>query len=77
MPLITPVSWKVLECIFMKNGFVFSRQEGSHRAYIKKGCIRPVIIPTYKEVDKDIITSNMRTAKMTREEYFKLLEECK
>ncbi|HLA39448.1 MAG TPA: type II toxin-antitoxin system HicA family toxin [Candidatus Glassbacteria bacterium] len=76
MPRLTPVHWKVLECIFLKYGFEFDRSVGSHNAYVKKGVLRLVIIPRYKEVDKDIIQSNMRTAGMSREEYFRLLEEC-
>ncbi|MCX5886712.1 MAG: type II toxin-antitoxin system HicA family toxin [Proteobacteria bacterium] len=77
MPRITPVSWKVLECIFLKDGFHFERQIGDHRSYVKPGIHRPVVIPTYKEVDKDIILSNMRTAGMSRSRYFELLKQCK
>ena len=77
MPRITPVHWKVLECIFQKAGFVFERQEGSHRSYVRQGVLRPVIIPTYKEIDVDIIKSNMRTANMSRVEYFEYLRQCK
>ena len=77
MPRLTPVKWKILECVFMKDGFVFERQEGSHRSYVKEGVLRPVIIPTYPEVDVNIIRGNMRTAGMTRERYFQLLEQCK
>jgi predicted RNA binding protein YcfA (HicA-like mRNA interferase family) len=69
MPRITPVHWKVLECIFKKDGFKFDRQVGSHRSYIKENIPRPVVIPTYDEVDKDIIQSNMRTARMNRERF--------
>jgi len=77
MPRITPVYWKVLECIFKKDGFKFDRQSGAHRCYVKAGIARPVIIPTYKEIDTEIIRSNMRTAKMTRDRYFELLKKCK
>ena len=77
MPRITPVHGKVLECIFQKAGFVFERQEGSHRSYVRQGVPRPVIIPTYKEIDVDIIKSNMRTANMSRAEYFEYLKQCK
>jgi predicted RNA binding protein YcfA (HicA-like mRNA interferase family) len=76
VPRITPVHWKVLECIFLKAGFVFEGQSGNHRKYWKQGFFRPVIIPQYKEVDVDIIAANMRTAKMTRDDYFKLLKIC-
>ena len=74
MPRITPVPWKVLECIFFKAGFEFERQEGSHRSYHKAGCLRPVIIPTYKEIDILIIRATMRSAGMTREQYFRYLK---
>jgi len=76
MSRITPVYWKILECIFIKAGFVFERQAGSHRSYVKKGILRPVVIPAYKEIDQDIILSNMRTANMSRKEYFGYLKQC-
>ena len=77
MPRITPVHWRLLEKIFLKDGFVFDRESGDHRAYVKDGILRPVIIPRYAEIDKDIILSNMKTARMSRERYFELLKECK
>ena len=77
MPRLTPVHWKTLERIFLRAGFAFDRQGGDHRVYVKEGISRPVVIPTYKEVDTEIIRSNMRTAMMSRDEYFSLLDECK
>lgn len=56
---------------------MFERQEGDHRSYSKVGIPRPVVIPTYKEIDLDIIKSNMRTAQMDRKRYFELLRVCK
>ena len=77
MSRIIPIHWKVLECVFLKDGFIFDRQEGSHRTYTKKGIIRPIIIPTYKSIGIDIIKSNLRSAKMNRKRYLELLELCK
>jgi len=77
MPRITPIHWKTLECIFLKDGFSFERHHGDHRSYVKPGVSRPIVIPTYKEIDQDIIHSNMRTAGMTRDRYFELLKQCK
>lgn len=73
MPKITPSHWTVQERIFLADGFLFVRQEGSHRAYLKQGILRPVIIPTYREVPVSIIRNNMKTAGMTRQRYFELL----
>lgn len=78
MPRITPVKWKILECIFLKAGFVFERQMGSHRTYSRSDIDRPVVIPRHnKDIDVAIIKSNMKTANLSREDYFKYLNECK
>jgi predicted RNA binding protein YcfA (HicA-like mRNA interferase family) len=75
MPRIVPVRWQALEKVFLAAGFRFARQEGSHRSYVKPGILRPVVIPTHKEVPASIIKSNLKTAGISREEYFRLLEE--
>lgn len=77
MSRITPIHWKILECIFKKDGFSFKGQSSSHRLYEKEGIDRPLVIPTYSEIDSDIILGLMRTAKMSRQKYFKLLKRCK
>jgi predicted RNA binding protein YcfA (HicA-like mRNA interferase family) len=74
MPKFAPVDWKTLESIFLAAGFRFTRQEGSHRSYVKEGIARPVVIPTYKEVPVFIIRNNLKTAGISRDEYFRLLE---
>lgn len=75
MSRITPVHWKTLEKVFLAVGFRFARQEGSHRSYVKEGVSRPVVIPTYDEVPISIIKNNLRTAGLSRDDYFKLLEK--
>ena len=75
MPRMTPVHWRVLEKVFLAAGFQFARQEGSHRSYTKAGILRPVVIPTYTEVPVSIIRTNLKTAGIQREEYFRLLKE--
>ncbi len=77
MSRLTPIHWKILECIFQLDGFRFVREESDHRCYVKEGINRPVVIPTYREIDVNIIQSNMRTARMSRERYFQLLKKCK
>ncbi len=75
MPRIVPVNWKVLESMFLTAGFQFARQEGSHRSYVKLGISRPVVIPTYNEVPVSIIRTNLKTAGISRDEYFRLLKK--
>lgn len=71
MPRIVPVHWRTLEAVFLRAGFVFKRQEGSHRSYVKPGIARPVVIPCYDEVPVFIIRNNLRTAGISREEYLR------
>jgi predicted RNA binding protein YcfA (HicA-like mRNA interferase family) len=75
LPKLVPQPWTVLEKIFLAAGFRFARQQGSHRSYLKAGIARPVVIPTYDEVPVAIIRNNLRTAGISREEYFDLLDE--
>lgn len=75
MPKITPVHWRTLEKVFLAAGFRFARQQGSHRSYVKPGILRPVVIPAYDEVPVAIINNNLKTAGISREEYFRLLEK--
>lgn len=75
MPRITPIHWRILEKVFLQAGFRFARQEGDHRSYVKPGISRPVVIPTYDEIPVAIIRTNLKTAGISRDEYFRLLAE--
>jgi predicted RNA binding protein YcfA (HicA-like mRNA interferase family) len=75
MPRITPIQWQDLEKVFLSAGFRFARQEGSHRSYVKAGVLRPVVIPTYREVPVSVIRTNLKTAGISRDEYFYLLKQ--
>ncbi len=74
MPRLTPVHWRRLEKVFLSIGFVFVRQQGSHRAYSRDGTPRPVVIPAYDEVPVAGMKSNLKTAGLSREEYLRRLE---
>ena len=73
MPKINPIHWRKLVKIFERNGWALDRIEGDHLVYVKSGYARPVIIPKVREVQIFIIVNNLKTAKILREEYFKLL----
>jgi predicted RNA binding protein YcfA (HicA-like mRNA interferase family) len=74
MPALRPVPYSTLVTVFELDGFVFDRQHGDHLIYIKPGVIRPLVIPAYHEVPVFIIKNLLRTAAMSRERYFELLE---
>ena len=73
MPKLVPTDWRTLDAVFIRAGFVFRRQEGSHRSYVKPGVPRPIVIPTHQEVPVFIIRNNLRTAGLSRDDYFRLL----
>jgi len=75
MPRLAPVDWKTLERVFLRAGFSFEGQRGSHRTYRRKGTPRPVVIPAYREVPVFIIQNNLKTAGLSREKYFELLQQ--
>jgi predicted RNA binding protein YcfA (HicA-like mRNA interferase family) len=77
MPKFAPQHWRTLEAVFLSAGFRFDRQEGSHRSYVKSGVPRPVVIPAYREVPVFVIRNNLKTAGLSRDDYFALLDQVK
>ncbi len=75
MPAIRPVHFELLIHVFERDGFHFDRTAGDHKIYTKPGVRRPLVIPAYKAVPVFIIKNLLRTAGMSREQYFKLLKE--
>lgn len=76
MPRLTPLPWGKLVCVFEQIGYKRAGQKGSHIKLEKPGIARPLIIPRYDEVGRDIILNLIRTAGITREAFFALLERC-
>ena len=75
MPKITPTHWKIQLSIFKLYRCHYKRKKGSHHILICPNAKRAVVIPEYNEINVDIIKNNMRTAGMTRDEYFELLKQ--
>ena len=75
MPKLSAVSYKKLLKVFEADGFRRVREEGDHMVFTKPGVVRPVVIPKYSAVPVFIIKNNLRTAGMSRERYFELLNQ--
>jgi len=75
MPKILPIPAKKLMRVFERAGFSCVRIEGDHYVYTKDGVARPVVIPDWREIPVFIIKNNLRSANISREEYFALLAE--
>ena len=73
---LTQVRYTVVVRIFEREGFVLSRQKGDHLIMTKPGVKRPIVIKRSPgQVPVTHIVTNMRTAGMTRERFFALLDE--
>jgi len=75
MPRITPIHYRRLARIFELAGFRWTREKGDHLVYTRPDCPRPVVIPKWEEVPVFVIKNNLRTAQMSREEYFEFLSQ--
>jgi predicted RNA binding protein YcfA (HicA-like mRNA interferase family) len=67
------IHWKDLEAVILEHGFTFDRQRGDHRAYIRQGTLRPIIIPTWDELPEFIIRNGLRTAGISKKTFLQFL----
>jgi predicted RNA binding protein YcfA (HicA-like mRNA interferase family) len=75
---ITPIPYTLLIKIFEGDGFSVVRKKGDHIIMTKPWIKRPLVIKSSpKRVPVTHIRTNMRTAGMSRERYFQLLEKVK
>jgi len=75
VPRIIPIPARKLRRVFERAGFQCVRTEGDHFVYTKKGVVRPIVIPDWPDVPVFIIKNNLRSAGISRDEYFRLLAE--
>ncbi len=73
---IISIPYQKLVRIFELDGFVVKRQKGDHLILTKPAVKRPVVIKTSPhQVPVTHILTNLRTAGMSRERYFELLDQ--
>jgi hypothetical protein len=60
--------------VFEHAGFVCVRTEGDHFVLTRPGLLRPLVIPDSEAVQVFVIRNNLRTAGLSREDYFRLLQ---
>ncbi len=76
MPKITPINPYKLIKILGKIGFKPVRQKGSHVILMNEQKVR-IVVPVHpgKKLKPGLIRTIVREAGLTREKYFKLLED--
>lgn len=72
---ITPIHCLRLVKVFELEGFTVMRQKGDHLILTTSGISRPVVIKTSpRDVPVAHIMTNLRTAGISRDRYFELLQ---
>ena len=74
MPRITPLPYRKYIRFLEYIGCRFSRQKGSHLIYERSDLKRPVVFQTGGEVPVFHLRTNLRTRKMTPDEYASIIE---
>ena len=73
---ITPIDYRKLVRVFEVEGFRVVRQKGDHLILTKPGVKRPLVIKISEhEVPVTHILTNLRTAGISRDRYFELLDK--
>lgn len=72
--LPTDLSGRQVRQALERSGFVFSRQHGSHVLLYKAAQSITVVVPDHKQVRVGTLKKIIRDAKLTTEEFLRLLE---
>ena len=75
MTRIQSIHWKEFEKFLLKIGCVFKREKGDHRIYWKNGMKRPIVVPRDTSLPAFIISNNLKSLNISREEYLKIIEK--
>ena len=56
-------------------GCKFISQESSHRKFRKEGILRPIIVPFTSDLPDFIISNNLRTLGVKREDFIRVIKK--
>lgn len=74
MPPLPVVSGKEAVNAFVKDGWEFVSQKGSHMKMVKEGVPVRLIIPDHKTLDRGTLRSLIRKAGLSVDEFIHLLD---
>lgn len=75
MPALRPIHYKRFEKFLLGVGCELVRQEGDHRVWSRPDLIRPIIVRTKKDLPVFEIKSNLRTLRISTQEYLSILDK--
>lgn len=74
MAALRPIHYKTFERFLEAVGCRLIRQAGDHRVWDRPDLLRPVIVRTKKDLPVFEIKSNLRTLKISTQDYLSFLE---
>ena len=73
MASLPTISGRQAREAFIKDGWTFARQRGSHMILIKPGHLASLSVPDHKELAKGTLRGLLRSAGMTLEKFIELI----
>ena len=73
MPSLRPIPYARFEKFLQRIGCRLIRERGDHRAWIREGMNRPVIVRRVKDLPIFEIKSNLRTLGIATEQYLEMI----
>ncbi len=70
------VSWKDVEQVLVKLGYVFDRQRGSHRIYVRAQPPDTISVPQHREIAKGTLKSIPRQLGLSVEVFVSPMRDC-
>jgi predicted RNA binding protein YcfA (HicA-like mRNA interferase family) len=72
MPML---SWREVEAVLKRAGFLFDRQKGSHIVYYHPQTNRTVVLPKNQEIKRGTFREILREMNISEDEFRKLLRK--
>ena len=77
MPKINNIHWRDFEKFLLHCGCKFVREKGDHRMYTKLGIHRVLVIPRQNPLFTGIIYTNLRTLKISANDFLAVFKKLK
>lgn len=75
MPALPTLSGREVVKAFVKGGWQFVRQRGSHMILVKDGHIATLSVPDHREIAKGTLRSLIRSSGLTLEQFLDLVSK--
>jgi predicted RNA binding protein YcfA (HicA-like mRNA interferase family) len=75
MSRLPMLSWREVEAVLKRSGFMLDRQKGSHIVYYHPQTNRTVVLPKNQEIKRGTFREILREMNISEDEFRKLLRK--